>query len=219
MTLALASSHADAEYPVASPTFPGWEKIPVVPVVALPGRYMEPQYLEPKVWIYGKLVRIRNPEKMSIGSMWGSCFTLSEKFLWLRYGGLNQSIVDVFSGDHWLYQDALIDGAPFGCENHYAWKNVTAVRYGRLRDMVALYGISDDDRIISVHFEPRDVHLTFSIWVRDHHTPENEVMISYGRDLDLHTRFCFDPKSAKWSRSPGEGRGIPPDALKCALPL
>ena len=82
---------------------------------------------------------------------------------------------------------------------------VIAVRTGRLDDLLNLYGIVRNNEGHVTHVD------ALRFWVRDGHNiriavSENEVLVTYGRNKDLRTRFCYTQERG-WMRSPGNNRG------------
>lgn len=82
---------------------------------------------------------------------------------------------------------------------------VVALRHGRKRDLLRLYGILRDSNgnpigVSQINFAPRDGRDT---WVN---SESGDIIHRYGNERDLYTRFCFD--GARWTRSPGNARGL-----------
>ena len=82
---------------------------------------------------------------------------------------------------------------------------IVALRHGNNRDLLRLYGVLRDSNgnpigVSQINFAPRDGGDT---WVN---SESGDIIHRYGNERDLYTRFCFD--GARWTRSPGNARGL-----------
>lgn len=97
---------------------------------------------------------------------------------------------------------------PFRLTSHHGddvtiTNDIIAVRHGRKRDLLRLYGVTRDglgnvESLSMITFTPRDgedAHLL---------NAEGDIIFTYGRKHDLKTRFCFS--NGKWFRSEGNWR-------------
>jgi hypothetical protein len=137
--------------------------------------------------------------------------------LWAAIDGEQRDLLELVAGSRWLSRVRLKDGKYWKCDQDVVvGDRIVGLRHGEDNDLLHGWGLTLSGDLREISFRPgagRD-HI-IKIDPADGHA----VLFTWGELNDLGTKFCFNPTSGNWTRSPGTGKGHGWGGRNCTEPV